>query len=65
MHRPHLDFVGATDASSCFGLGAAVAKLQAQSLCKAGGHVTLRGVATQDLHARLGPRHDLASSVGI
>ncbi len=66
MHRPHLAFVGATDASGCFGLGAAVAKLEAPQLqrvarlcCKAGGHVTLRDVATEDLHARLGPRHDL------
>ena len=66
MHRQHLDFVGATDASSCFGLGAAVARLPASQLrqiaglcCKAGGHVTLRGIATDDLSARLGPRHDL------
>ena len=73
MHRPYLPFLGATDASSSFGHGACVAELPANELrsiarlaCKAGDHVTLaRGPElSEELSARLGPRHALGLSLG-
>ncbi len=68
LQRPHLSFVGATDASTVFGHGAAVAPLSPDALrsvarlsCKAGDHVTLveGPELAEELSARLGPRHAL------
>ncbi len=68
MLRPFLPFVGATDASTTFGHGAAISQLSddhlrslARLACKAGDYVTLEhGPAlSEQLSARLGPRHTL------
>ncbi len=73
MLRPYLPFVGATDASSTFGHGAAIARLSEVRLrdlgrlaCKAGDHVTLAHgpVLAEELSARLGPRHVLDLQLG-
>ena len=68
MRLPHLDFVGATDASTCYGHGAAIANLNVTELqriarlaCKAGEYVWLDDgpELSESLCARLGPRHRL------
>ena len=68
MRLPYLPFVGATDASTVYGHGAAVANLSLGEIqkisrlcCKGGAHVQLGdGPELSDaLLARLGPRHDL------
>ena len=68
MRRPHLPFLGATDASTSFGLGATVAPMSPLALrriarlsCKAGGHVTMEGgpPLPQRQSERLGPRRHL------
>ena len=68
MQLPFLPLIGATDASTEYGHGGAVASAGideirkiARMACKAGGHVCLDdgpGLAP-NLLARLGPRHDL------
>ena len=73
MQRPFLPFVGATDASTVFGHGAAIAPLPLGVLrrlstmtCTAGGHVTLDDGAalSEELAARLGPRQHLDLQLG-
>ncbi len=68
MRRPHLPFLGATDASTSFGLGATVARMSCSDLrriarlsCKAGGHVMMEAgpPLPQRPCRRLGPRHNL------
>ncbi len=73
MRRPHLRFLGATDASASFGLGATVAPMSCSDLrriarlsCKAGGHVMMEGGPSlpERPSRRLGPRHDLGLNLG-
>ena len=73
MRRPHLPFLGATDASTTFGLGATVAPMSCSDLrriarlsCKAGGHVMMEGGPSlpERPSRRLGPRHDLGLNLG-
>ena len=68
MRLPFLPLIGATDASTVFGLGGTVARLEtdqvrdiAHMACKRGGHTTLSdGPELSDaLLARLGKRHHL------
>ena len=68
MRLPFLPTIGATDASTVFGLGATVADLPvdevrriARLACKGGAHVCLDDgpELNEALAARLGPRHDL------
>ena len=68
MRLPYLSFVGATDASTVYGHGAAVANLSSDEIrqisrlsCKGGAHVQLGDgpELSEALLSRLGPRHDL------
>ena len=68
MRLPFMDFIAATDASTCYGLGGTVASARAEDIrsiarmaCKAGGHVRLQDSPelADSLAARLGPRYDL------
>lgn len=68
MRLPFLPIVAATDASTVFGHGAAVANMPADSVrdiarlvCKGGAHVRLDDgpELSDELAARIGPRHDL------
>ena len=73
MRRPYLPLLGATDASTVFGHGAAVTPMTVDQLrtvsrlcCKAGDHVTLADgpLLPEPLSSRLGPRHVLNVPLG-
>ena len=67
MTAPHLDFVGATDASTDFGYGASIAPMSPSEIrrlarldTKVGDHVTLGAGSTDDTKpGRLGEPHRL------
>ena len=68
MRLPFLPIIGATDASTVYGHGAAVANLRTEQVqqiarlaCKGGAHVQLGDgpELSEALLARLGPRHDV------
>jgi hypothetical protein len=68
MRLPFMDFIAATDASTCYGIGGTIAKADAEDIrniarmaCKSGGHVRLdeSPLLSDALSSRLGPRYDL------